>query len=53
MTITLRDGEELFQIDYTIVPASVIIVDAEAWIIFIKFVLGHSKMIFKNRLVCP
>jgi len=53
MIITLRDRWELFQIDCTIVPAQAIMVDAEAILIFIKFVLGHLKMIFKNWLICP
>ena len=53
MIITLRDRRELFRIDCTIAPAQAIMLDAEAILIFIKFVLGHSKMIFKNRPVCP
>jgi len=43
MIITLRDRRELFQIDYTIVPAQVIMVDVEAKTIFIKLVLGHIR----------
>ena len=51
MTITLRDGRELVWIDYTIIPAQVIMFDAEAKNHIYKICVRSLKVDIQ-KLVC-